>query len=291
MADEYERVVIVGGGGMLAGAIGRALVARGVRFISLKHRDCDITDEARIRGLFESHRPTLLFNCAGATNVDGCELDPVGADLLNGRAVGLLAEQAKRLGSRLVHYSTDFVFDGRSTQPYPVDAPTNPLSAYGRSKQLGERLLMSANPPGHLLIRTSWLYGLGGNCFPRTMVELARRPVDPLKVVGDQHGSPTHTDDLADATLELIDRRAAGLFHVTNSGDTTWFELARAIMEEWKLPNEVVPLTSAQWQEIKPAAAIRPARSVLDLSKTQLTLGRPMRHWREALARYHATQD
>lgn len=291
MANEYQRVVIVGGGGMLAGAIGRALVARGVNYESIKRRECDITDEGQVRRLFETHRPTLLFNCAAATNVDGCETDPAGAERLNGLAVGYLAEEAKRVGARLVHYSTDFVFDGRSDQPYPVDAPTNPLSAYGRSKLLGEQRLGEVNPPDYLLIRTSWLYGGDGNCFPRTMVNLARRPVDPLKVVGDQQGSPTHTEDLAAVTLELIDRQAAGLFHVTNSGATTWFEFARAIMEEWELPNQVLPLTSAQWQEIKPTAAIRPASSVLDLSKTQEAIGHPMRPWREALARYHAQSE
>jgi dTDP-4-dehydrorhamnose reductase len=261
MARDFERILIVGKNGMLAGAIRRALEARGIAWTGLDHQACDITQEAQVRAAFEAHRPSLVFNCAAATNVDGCEADPAGADRLNGTAVGFLAEHARRHSARLVHYSTDFVFDGQRPGPWPVDAPTHPLSAYGRSKLLGERLLQEINPPNYLLLRTAWLYGVPGRCFPRTMVELARRPINPLKVVADQHGCPTHTEDLAEATLALIDRSACGLFHITNSGATTWLEFTQAILQEWNLPNEVLPLTSAQWQQIKPAAAPRPMTS------------------------------
>jgi dTDP-4-dehydrorhamnose reductase len=286
MHNVYASVLIVGHNGMLANAVRRALANRGVSFVGVGRDACDVTDEAHVRAAFEGHRPTLVFNCTAATNVDGCEADPAGADRLNGDAVRYMATAAKASGAVLVHYSTDFVFGGDKHGAYRETDPTGPLSAYGRSKLLGENHIREIAPPGYLILRTAWLYGTPGKCFPRTMVELAKKPIDPLRVVGDQRGCPTLTDDLAAATLELIDKGQSGVFHATNSGATTWCDFARAVMEEWGLPNRVEALTSAQWKEVKPNSAHRPANSVLELGKIEAALGRKMRPWREALADY-----
>lgn len=284
----YESVLIIGHRGMLANAIIRQLNRRSISFSGVDRDSFDVTDQKQVGEIFEKLKPTLVFNCAAATNVDGCETDCMGAEKLNGQGVRYLADAAKQFGSRLVHYSTDFVFDGEKKTAYSEEDATNPLSAYGKTKLHGEENLRQINPPGYLLLRTAWLYGRPGNCFPRTMVQLATKGVDPLRVVCDQKGCPTLTDDLAEATLELIDKNAGGLFHATNSDSTNWCDFAKEIMREWGLANRVEALTSAQWQEMRPQSAHRPGNSVLDLGKIQKALGRRMRPWREALGDYHA---
>ncbi|MCC7351792.1 MAG: dTDP-4-dehydrorhamnose reductase [Phycisphaerales bacterium] len=284
--DRYSRTVIVGGKGMLAAAVARKLSARGIACTSLDRQQCDITDAAAVADLFAARRPTLLINCAAHAKVDLCEQEPEKADAINGHAVGSLAEHAARNGTKLVHFSTDFVFDGSAVQPYRPADPTHPLSAYGRSKLMGERLLQRANPAGWLILRTAWLYGEDGPCFPRTILAAARAG-KPLKVVNDQIGSPTYAGDLAAATMELIDRNAGGLFHAVNQGAVSWFEFTRAILEEFHIPADLSPQSSAEWKKSKPAAAHRPAFSVLDSSDLEAAIGHPMRPWRDALHDYH----
>ena len=179
-------------------------------------------------------------------------------------------------GSRLVHFSTDFVFDGSGTRPYRTDDPVNPLSAYGRSKLRGEQAIQSINPPGWLIIRTAWLYGPGGPCFPQTMINAAKAG-KPLKVVDDQIGSPTFTHDLAEATLDLLDHDAHGLWHLTNSESVSWHGFTAAILDEFGLKTELTTTTSAEWKKLRPASAIRPAYSVLDVEPFERLTGRPMR--------------
>ena len=282
----YDRVVITGGGGMLAQALVRSLRARGNHVVALNHAACDVAIESDLYRTFMELRPTLLINCAAYTKVDQAEQEPDVAQAVNGYAVGTLARLSKQYGTALVHYSTDFVFDGTATRPYRPDDPVNPLSTYGRSKLLGERELRSNAPPRWMIIRTAWLYGPGGPCFPQTMLNAARAG-KPLAVVNDQVGSPTFTHDLADATLELIDRGATGVWHVANAGETTWFEFAGAIFEEFEVkPLELKPTTSAAWKQARPASAVRPAYSVLDTTPYERLVGKPMAHWREALRAY-----
>ncbi|MCC6423686.1 MAG: dTDP-4-dehydrorhamnose reductase [Phycisphaerales bacterium] len=285
-ADRYSRTVIVGGRGMLATAIARQLSARGTSFVSLDRQQCDITNANAVADLFATHRPTLLINCAAHAKVDLCEQEPEKADAINGHAVGLLAQNAVQIGAKLVHFSTDFVFDGNGVLPYRPTDSTNPLSAYGRSKLLGEQQIQQINPSGWLILRTAWLYGEDGPCFPRTILAAAHAG-KPLKVVNDQIGSPTYTADLAAATLELIDRQAAGLFHAVNQGTASWYEFTRAILDEFNLLADLTPQSSAEWKKTKPTAAHRPAYSVLDTSTLDSTLGHPMRPWRQALCDYH----
>jgi dTDP-4-dehydrorhamnose reductase len=270
---------------MLAHALSREFARRGLDAVRLSRDECDIAKDADRERLFEQYRPTLLLNCAAHTKVDLCESETETAELINGHVPGLIAAKCKEHGVKLVHYSTDFVFDGKGASAYREEDATGPLSEYGRSKLMGEKAIEHVAPPGYLILRTAWLYGRPGVCFPRTMVNAARAGKQ-LTVVNDQRGTPTLTDDLAAATLELVDREASGHFHVTNSGATTWFEFTQAIMEEFGIDAQVAPISSEEWKKRRPESAHRPGNSVLELSKVEKVMGRKMRDWREGLRDY-----
>jgi dTDP-4-dehydrorhamnose reductase len=286
----YRSVLVTGAAGMLGRALAASLRRRGVEPVALPRASFDIADESSVRAAFDRHRPTLVLNCAAHTKVDLCEDEPEKADAINGRAVGTLARACREHGAALVHYSTDFVFDGKSRRPYRPDDPVAPLSAYGRSKLLGERELQARAPERWLLIRTAWVYGPGGMNFPRVIVERGRAGT-PLKVVDDETGSPTFTHDLADATLVLLDSGASGTWHVTNAGAVSRFEYARAVLEEFGVRTELTPISTAEWFKIRPKQAIRPAYSVLDVEPFAKQVGRSMRPWREALRDYRSVVE
>jgi dTDP-4-dehydrorhamnose reductase len=283
----YDSIIIAGGRGMLAQAIVATLAARNLTAVAVDRATVDITREADVEQLFSRYKPTLLINCAAHTKVDLCEDEPGKADAINGHAVGLLAAMARKHNTFLVHYSTDFVFDGKGHRPYRIDDEVNPLSAYGRSKLLGERKLQENSPEKWLILRTAWLYGRGGPSFPRTMIERGRAG-QPLKVVNDQVGSPTYTPDLAAATLDLLDRGRTGLWHLTNSGQTSWFEFARAALQQFGVPATVGSISTADWMLARPKQAIRPSYSVLDVNPFAEAVGRPMRDWQAALKDFAA---
>jgi dTDP-4-dehydrorhamnose reductase len=285
----YDSILITGGRGMLAHAFDTTLKQRGHSSLLASRGDCDVADAARVAALFDRLRPTLVLNCAAYTKVDLAEKEPAAANLANGHGPAVLADACRRSGAALVHFSTDYVFDGSSRRPWRADDPVDPQSAYGRSKLLGERAVQQNPPSRWLICRTAWLYGPGGPNFVQTMLNVARAG-KPLKVVNDQVGSPTYTFDLAAATLDLLDRGAHGVYHVANAGQTTWFDFARAIFQEWGLEPDLKPTTSAEWKATKPDSATRPAYSVLDLAPLEQTLGRPMRPWRDALRAYHSEQ-
>ena len=278
----YRSIVITGGRGMLAQAVVNVLEKRKLAHVALDRAKCDITQENEVARVFAEHKPTLLINCAAHTKVDLCEDEQEKADAINGHGVGNLARAAREHGTFLVHYSTDFVFDGKGTRPYRPDDLVNPLSAYGRSKLLGEKLLQENAPEKWLIARTAWLYGRGGPNFPRTIIERGRQG-QPLKVVSDQVGSPTYTQDLAEATFDLLDRNLTGIWHLTNSGSTNWHEFAKAAVAEFGVNAAVTPITTADWAIIRPKQAHRPSYSVLDTAPFGRAVGRPMRPWREGL--------
>jgi dTDP-4-dehydrorhamnose reductase len=286
----YDSIVITGGNGMLARAIRETLNARHLNGIALDRNSVDVTKASDVRRFFAEHRPTLLINCAAHTKVDLCEDEQDKANAINGHAVGLLALAAREHGTFLVHYSTDFVFDGAGTRPYRADDPVRPLSAYGRSKLLGEQQLQANAPDKWLILRTAWLYGRGGPSFPRTIVERGRQGA-PLKVVNDQVGCPTYTVDLAEATLDLLDRGQTGIWHLSNAGSTNWFEFAKAALEEFGVPAEVAPISTADWVKARPKQATRPSYSVLDVEPFARAVGRPMRPWREGLRDFRRAVD
>jgi dTDP-4-dehydrorhamnose reductase len=291
MSDDvglFDSILITGGDGMLARALRLSFEHRGHACTSSARSYLDVTSDESVRDAFEACEPTLVLNCAAYTKVDQAEKEPDAADAVNGAAVGRLATMCREFGAALVHYSTDYVFPGDVDRPLMPDDAVGPKGAYGRSKLLGETLLRQNAPARWMILRTAWLYGPGGPNFVATMVKAARAG-KPLKVVADQHGSPTFTYDLATVTLELLDAGAPnGVYHATNSGRTTWFDFTRVILDEFDLRAELSPTTSADWQKIRPDSAPRPAFSVLDLSKTETVLGRPMREWREGLHDYRS---
>jgi len=291
MSELFDSILITGCYGMLGHAVDAMLRSHGHQPIGRDVDKLDITSPAALAAAFDELRPTLLINCAAYTKVDACETNQKLVDAINGYAVGELAKQCKRLGTVMVHISTDFVFDGRAIEgkthrPFRVDDPVHPINYYGQSKLLGETELQKNAPARWLLLRTAWLYGRDGVNFPRTMVQAAQAG-KALKVVADQYGSPTYTEDLAAAIYDLLRHGGQGIYHVTNSGQTNWREFAQEALRQWGLHDAVEPLTSAQWAQLRPTSAVRPNYSVLDLSRTEKTIGWPMPEWKEALARYH----
>ncbi len=220
----------------------------------------------------------IVINCAAYTDVDGAEADEAEATRVNGHGAGNLAARCAETGAVLVHFSTDYVFDGSGTRPYPTDHPLAPLGAYGRSKAAGEAAIRASGCE-HLIIRTSWLYAPWGKNFVRTMVELGRKH-ESLRVVNDQRGRPSSCSYLAERTLALLDHGARGTFHVTDGGECTWFEFATEIMVQTGSKCRVEPCTTDEF----PRPAPRPAYSVLDLSATESLLG-PSSAWQDNLRR------
>lgn len=238
-----------------------ALEAAGEEVLAVGHGDLDVTDPAAVSAHFTLQGPyDVVVNCAAWTAVDDAEAHEPEALRINAEGPRLLAAEAHLCGARIVQVSTDYVFDGSATTPYAEDAPASPASAYGRTKWAGEQAVRAAHPEGHYIVRTAWLYGAHGHCFPKTMVRLAREK-GSLSVVEDQVGQPTWTADVAAMILTLVTSNApAGTYHATSSGQTSWFGFARAIVAAAGLDPEIVsPTDSASF--VRPAP--RPAYSVL----------------------------
>lgn len=287
-----QHILLVGSRGMLAHAVRRSLARRALPCDGVDLAECDITEAAAVRAAFERCKPTLVINCAAYTAVDKAEQEEALATRINGQGAANLADACREVGATLVHYSTDFVFNGQSLRPYREDDKPDPVSAYGRSKLAGEAAIQNSGLADWLILRTAWLYGPtgegGGRPFPKVILENALAG-KPLRVVDDQHGSPTFTFEVAEATLDLLNSNARGLFHVTNAGQTTWFGFATAICDCFHVqPAELIPITSADWAKVKPDATRRPAYSVLNLERLEQTIGRQMRPWDAALRDYCA---
>jgi dTDP-4-dehydrorhamnose reductase len=271
------KVAILGSTGLL----GKALVpAWGVDEVrGLGSRDMDIRDPQKVREVVKAIHPDWIVLAAAYTDVDGCESNPDLAFSVNRDGAVNVAHAAAETGARLLFLSSDYVFDGRKSSPYEIDDPRNPQSVYGRSKAEAELRLLDVMPEC-CIARTSWLFGVGGKCFPDTILKLAAsRPA--LDVVNDQRGCPTYSADLADAIVQLCRSNASGIVHATNGGDCTWFEFAREIVRGGGLASEVRPVNSAQMA--RPAA--RPAYSVLSPKSLQ-RFGITLPTWQDALQRY-----
>jgi dTDP-4-dehydrorhamnose reductase len=238
----------------------------------------DILDRGQVRQAVDA--ANAIINCAAYTNVDGAESRRDLAHRVNGEAVGQLGELAADGGKWVLHFSTDFVFDGELDRPYvETDAP-NPINEYGRSKLAGERLLEQSGGP-HCVVRLEWTYGAHGNNFVTKIMERARTS-GQLKVVNDQVGSPTATTEVAGIACRLLEQQVEGLFHFTNSGYASRFEVAKFIAERLSLDAQVLPCRSSDY----PSPAQRPLNSCFDCSKIQALLGEPINPWQEPLARF-----
>jgi len=272
------RVLVTGASGMLGVDVARELAGDDVRAPS--HAEADLAEAGALARALGGFRPELILHCAAYADVDGCELDPARAERDNVTATRNVAAFAAQSGSRLVHVSTDYVFDGTARTPYPVAAPVNPLSVYGRTK-LGAEHAVRASGAEFLIVRTAWLVGAHGKNFVEAIRARARQGA-ALEVVDDQRGTPTFTADLAPALVTLSRTRHTGVLHVTNQGECTRYEQARAIVELEGLDARVTPVSSDKY----PRPARRPAYSVLDNSAANAILGKPLAPWRESLARY-----
>ncbi|MFJ4980806.1 dTDP-4-dehydrorhamnose reductase [Streptomyces coeruleorubidus] len=277
------RWLITGAGGMLGHDVVEELTRRGEDVVGLDRAALDITRSAAVGTAVRDHRPDVVVNCAAYTAVDDAESDEARALEINGDGPRLLARACAAHGARLIHVSTDYVFSGEArTTPYPEDHPTGPRTAYGRTKLAGERAVLEELPGASAIVRTAWLYGVHGTNFVRTMIGLEARR-DTLDVVDDQHGQPTWSADVAERIADLgvrLGPDAHGVFHATNSGEATWYELAREVFSLIGAdPDRVRPTSSAAF----PRPAPRPAYSALAHRRWQ-EIGLPLpRDWRSAL--------
>ena len=273
-------VLVTGAGGQLGRALLRAAPDRAV---GLDHARMPVEDAGAVAAALAEHRPRWVVHCAAWTAVDACEGDPERAMRVNGEGTANVAAACAASGAGLVYVSTDFVFDGRASEPYDVDAPTNPLSWYGRSKLAGEEAVLRHRRPDFYVVRTSWVFGPQGRNFPAAILAKARAGGD-LRVVADQTGSPTLTTDLAAALLDLLDARPeAGVYHAANTGRCSWYGFARRVLAAAGLEGVRVERITSEELDL-PAA--RPAWSVLDCGRLAAVRGRALPEWEDAVARY-----
>jgi dTDP-4-dehydrorhamnose reductase len=271
------RVLVFGASGMLGKDLMAAFPDDEVS--GMGSRDADLKDPISVLAAVQRAQPDWIILSAAYTDVDGCEKDPAKAFAVNRDGAANVAKAATQTGARLIFLSSDYVFDGEKRTPYEVEDARNPINLYGRSKAEAECQLLELDPT-FCIVRTSWLFGAGGKCFPDTMLNLAKTQPE-LRVVNDQRGGPTYTSDLAGAIASLVRERASGIVHATNHGNCSWFEFASAILAARSAQTRVVPVSSAEF----PRAAQRPAYSVLS-GRSLEKFGIKLPDWRDALTRY-----
>ncbi len=282
MSDGTRVVLLLGASGQVGTELRRALAPTS-RLVTPTHAECDLADPDALRRLVRDVRPDVLVNAAAHTAVDLAEGEPERAFAINATAPAALAEEARRVDAALVHYSTDYVFDGSTDRPYDEGAPTAPLNVYGASKHAGEQAVLASGARA-LVLRTSWVYGPHGRNFVATMLRIADAGAPPVvRIVEDQRGTPTSSVFIADATAAMLERAASqdawGLYHVTAGGDATWREFATAIFagaaRRGRRVPDVVGISTAEFG----AAARRPAYSVLDSARVARVFGVRAEHW------------
>lgn len=239
----------------------------------------DITDEAAVSALISEVKPDIIINCAAMTAVDLCESEEEKAYRINALGPEYLAKAAEKTGSKLVHISTDYVYDGQAVHPYTEEDATNPISAYGRTKLEGDRRVLQ-NCGSSFLLRTAWIYGEGKN-FVKTMLRLAEGG-NRIRVVSDQYGTPTSAMELARAILFLMETESFGVYHATCEGNTSWYEFALTIFQMAGKDVQVEAIPSKEY----PTPAKRPMYSVLDNKNLRERHGYYMKDWKEALKEY-----
>lgn len=282
------KILLFGKNGQVGWELQRSLAPLG-ELTACDSKEADFEDLDGLRRCVRDARPDAIVNAAAYTAVDKAESDTARARRINAEAVGVLAEEAASLGAWMVHYSTDYVFDGEQAAPYTEDAATNPLSVYGATKLEGEQLLRKANPR-HLIFRTSWVYAARGGNFAKTMLRLARER-EELKVVADQHGAPTSAELIADVTALALHRvrqdaapALAGIYHLVASGSTTWHDYARYVLEVAQSRGVALKAGPSQIQAIAteayPLPARRPKNSLLDTTKLSSNFQLQLPDWR-----------
>ncbi len=292
-----RKVLLTGKNGQVGWELQRTLAPLG-EVIAADRRTMDLSDPDSIRGAIRGIKPDLIVNAAAYTAVDQAESEPEPAMAINGMAPGIMAEEAKRLGAAIVHFSTDYVFDGAKQGPYTEQDPPNPMGVYGKSKLAGEQAVQQAGAP-HIIFRTSWVYGARGKNFLLTIRRLAKER-NRLKIVDDQIGAPTWCRMIAEASAQILAQAFApmtpdplpiaevsGLYHLTCAGQTSWYGFAQAILARSQpavsgpqaIP-ELLPIPTSEY----PLPAKRPANSVLSNAKLRQTFGLALPEWDKALA-------
>jgi dTDP-4-dehydrorhamnose reductase len=275
-------ILLTGAGGQLGGELARTLRVHG-DVVATSRPTLDVADPDAIVRAVRGLRPDLIVSAAAYTAVDLAEKEQAAAYAVNARGAGVLAEEAKRAGAVLIHYSTDYVFDGERATPYPEEAPPNPLNVYGATKLAGEQAI-AATGAHALVLRTSWVYGLVGKNFLVTIRRLAAER-DELRIVADQVGVPNWSRALAEATARLVASglpalaERSGLYHFSSTGEGSWYDFARAIVGDAPRPR-VVPIATAEY----PLPARRPAYGVLATARFKDAFGFGLPDWRDALA-------
>ncbi len=273
------KVLFAGGKGLLGTSITPFFKKR-FDVVSLDIDEWDITDREAGEAIVAREKPDALINCAAVTDVDGCEDSKELAEKVNSRGAAILADICSKQGIRLVHISTDYVFDGAKGFPYTEEDTPNPISFYGKTKLWGEEQVL-AKAPASLIIRSQWLYGEGGQHFISKILKTARER-GSLQVVDDQRGSPTYAMDVAGPLAILIANKESGIYHISNSGSCTWYELAQEVFSTLRMDVRVAPISSQTLNR----KATRPAYSVFDIKKVERATGVIMRSWQEALREY-----
>ncbi len=295
------RILVTGAGGQVGGALVPSLASLGEVVVPCR-AELDLADPESVRRAVREFKPHWVVNAAAYTAVDKAESEVEAARAINATALGALGEEARVIGAAVVHFSTDYVFDGSKQSPYIETDATGPLNAYGKTKLEGERAL-AASGAAHLIFRTSWVYGATGKNFARSILRMARER-DVLRIVADQHGAPTWSEDLARMTAHVVGQLSArvaqdhaglsetvsifnGVYHATGSGETTWFGFAKTIVEEVALLEpeaklaKVEPIPTAEY----PTPARRPMNSRLDCAKLERAFGWRMPGWSESTQR------
>lgn len=279
----WPRILLIGKNGQVGWELNRTLMTLG-EITAVDYPDIDLARPDTITRWLRDTKPDLIVNAAAYTAVDQAEDEPELAMAVNGIAPGILAEEAKKINAVLVHYSTDYVFDGRKRTPYTEEDEPNPLNVYGKTKLAGERAIQQTGCD-HLILRTSWVYGLRGKNFLLTMLKLAQEK-DEIRVVDDQIGTPNWSRWIAQATAHILCRNPeevrekSGLYHLSAQGETSWCGFAREIMKKSNLSRcKVTPITTAEY----PSPAVRPAWSILECNKVKYQFGIYLCSWCECL--------
>ncbi|GGZ37932.1 NAD(P)-dependent oxidoreductase [Echinicola pacifica] len=274
-------ILVIGSNGQLGAEIRSLSHGYPFQFLFTTRKELDISSLENINQYLNAKKVDVIINCAAYTAVDRAETEEEQANLVNHLAVQSIAKAAQSFDIKLIHVSTDYVFEGIAYQPYLEDALTNPKNIYGKSKAAGERAMCNINPDNSLIIRTSWVYSSFGSNFVKTMLKLGRKN-DQLKVIDDQIGSPTYARDLAKAILDILpnlNHTGVEIYHYTNEGVCTWYDFAKSIMEFGDIDCNVLP----QLTENYPTPAKRPHFSVMSKYKIKEKFNIEIPYWRDAL--------
>jgi dTDP-4-dehydrorhamnose reductase len=273
------KIIVTGASGQIGSDLVTTLQNKHEVF-GLNRNQLDVTDSYECLSVVESIQPDVIIHCAAYTSVDLAETEKEKVFLVNAMGTRNIAIAAEKVQAKVCYISTDYVFDGRTDKPYQEKDQTDPQSVYGKSKLAGEEFIQTICSK-FFIVRTSWVFGLHGNNFVKTMIKLASEK-DSIKVVKDQVGSPTYTLDLSHFLSDLIETEKYGIYHATNSGHCSWYEYAKAVFEESNIAVEVVPCSTSEF----PRPAPRPSYSVLEHSSIRSNGFIDLRHWRIALQQY-----